>query len=364
VGFSVTALSLVNRVNRRRRMPDVAAFNATEDQATLDALNTAIDEVCSSRRWEFDIRRAQMTLRPRKQAATGETLTATAAAGASQITVDYTATTLSQAIKYFYGDFDAEYRYITRVLPTGSSDYGNTAFRVLTATPQTSTANAVIDAEIGTAFTDVTAELFYAEYVLPDTVRSVIRVTHQDDPVTLEQVDATVAFDELYPRPQIEYGTPEVVSVGGFERPTRSTATVSFNPGDGTLTTLTDEQMAPGLRMTVWPVPDEAYVLDFTYHYRHPELTATTSTLEGVPPEIVDQIVDLAAISMKGYYDDADSRSVARYKAMTMNTVQEQHRRHSGNFAERKRIGNWDGSQRGQGVDARVSRGRLLGGDS
>jgi hypothetical protein len=364
VGFSVTALSLVNRVNRRRRMPDVAAFNATEDQATLDAINTAVDEVCSSRRWEFDIRRGQMTLRPRKQAATGETLTATAVAGATNITVDYTATTLTEATKDFFASPGDDYRYITRVLPTGSSEYGNTAFRVMTATAQTSTTNAKIDTEVGTAFSDVTAELFYAEYVLPDTVRSVIRVTHQDDPVTLEQVDATVAFDELYPRPQIEFGTPEVVSVGGFEPATRSDATVSFDPGSGTLTTMTDAQMAPGLRMTVWPVPDEAYVLDFTYHYRHPELTATTSTLEGVPPEIVDQIVDLAAIAMKGYYEDADSRSIARYRAMTMNTVDEQHRRHSGNFAERKRIGNWDGSQRGQGADARVSRGRLLGGDS
>ncbi len=206
-----------------------------------------------------------------------------------------------------------------------------------------------VEAEFGASFSEVNAELFYAEYVLPDTVRSVIRVTHQDDPITLDQVDATVAFDELYPRPQIEYGSPEVVSVGGFETHTHISGT---------------ESIAPGLRMSVWPVPDEAYVLDFTYHYRHPVLTETTSTLQGVPPEIVDQMVDLAAISMKGFYDDADSRSIARYKAMTMSTVAEQHRRHSGNFAERKRIGNWDGSQRGQGVGARVSRGRLLGGDS
>ena len=49
----------------------------------------------------------------------------------------------------------------------------------------------------------------------------------------------------------------------------RSTATISLNPGDWR--TLTSKQMAPGLRMTVWPVPDEAYVLDYTYHYRHPE---------------------------------------------------------------------------------------------
>jgi len=350
VGFSVTALSLVNRVNRRRRMPDVSMFNATEDQATLDALNVAIDEVCSSRRWEFDIRRAQMTLRPRFQAATGESLTITAASGSSSATLNYTTVTTATAHEYFArgGASGADYPYITRVLPTGSSDYGNTGFRVIAAAATGATAAVTFGAEIGASLSGVNAELFYAEYVLPDTVRSVIRVTHQDDPVTLEQVDATVAFDELYPRPQIEYGTPEVVSVGGLEAQTY----------------LAGAAPSPGLRMSVWPVPDEAYVLDFTYHYRHPVITETTSTLEGVPPEIVDQIVDLAAISMKGFYDDADSRSVARYKAMTMNTVAEQHRRHSGNFAERKRIGNWDGSQRGQGVGARVSRGRLLGGDS
>jgi hypothetical protein len=327
-------------------MPDVAAFNATEDQATLDALNTAIDEVCSSRRWEFDIRRAQMTLRPRYTPGTGETLTFTASADADNALLQYTAISVFAAQARFYSSGD--HPYITRVLPSGSTDYANTAFRVFYATVSGAQAAVQFDTTIGTAQSAVNAELFYSEYILPDTVRSVIRVTHQDDPVTLEQVDATVGYDEHYPRPQIEFGTPEVVSVGGFDRQTYATG----------------GSAVPGLRLMVWPVPDEAYVLDYTYHYRHPVLTETTSTLEGVPPEIVDQIVDLAAISMKGFYDDADSRSIARYKAMTMNTVQEQHRRHAGNFAERKRIGNWDGSQRGQGVDARVSRGRLLGGDS
>ncbi len=273
----------------------------------------------------------------------------TAAAGASSATMTFTSVATSTAQAYFAGS--GNYPYITRVLPTGSSDYANTGFRVTSvaeASVLPTVAAITVGAEFGSALSGAAAELFYAEYVLPDTVRSVIRVTHQDDPVTLEQVDATVAFDELYPRPQIEYGTPEVVSVGGLEAQTYLAGTAP----------------SPGLRMSVWPVPDEAYVLDFTYHYRHPELTEKTSTLEGVPPEIVDQIVDLAAISMKGFYDDADSRSIARYKAMTMNTVAEQHRRHSGNFAERKRIGNWDGSQRGQGISSRASRGRLIGGDN
>ena len=328
-------------------MPDVAAFNATEDQATLDAINTAVDEVCSSRRWEFDIRRAQMTLRKRENRTGYYQHTFTAAAGANSGTISYGTVSLSEAAARFYSSDD--HPFITRVLPTGSSDYPNTAFRLLTVTAISSQASFTLDTTVGTEQSAVNAELFYSEYILPDTVRAVIRVTHQDDPVTLEQVDATVGFDEHYPRPQIEFGSPEVVSVGGFDTPTSDAR---------------DAAPVPGLRMMVWPVPDEAYVLDYTYHYRHPALTETTSTLEGVPPEIVDQIVDLAAISMKGFYDDADSRSVARYKAMTMNTVQEQHRRHAGNFAERKRIGNWDGSQRGQGADARVSRGRLLGGDS
>ena len=192
MGFSVTALSLVNRVNRRRRMPDVSAFNATEDQATLDALNTAIDEVCSSRRWEFDIRRAQMTLRPRKQAGTGETLTFTAAAGADDHRRLHRDDVVAGAQIFL--------RRLRWGIPLHHSGFAHRLVRLRQhrlPCPDRDPADFHRECgdrrQIGTAFTDVTAELFYAEYILPDTVRSVIRVTHQDDPVTLEQVDATVA---------------------------------------------------------------------------------------------------------------------------------------------------------------------------
>ena len=344
MGFSVTALSLVNRVNRRRRMPDVTAFSATEDLATLDALNTATEEVLSSKRWEFDIRRAQITLRPRLQAATGETMTVNATKGAAS------ATLIRSGADYFeaadvYGSGDD--LYVTRFLATGASSFPNTAFRVIEGLPATTLAALSVATPMPETLSGVSAELFYAEYMLPDTVRSVLRVTHQDDPVTLEQVDPTVEFEELYPRPQIEYGTPQVISIGGYDTPTVVAAS---------------DAPDPALRMMVWPVPDDAYVLDYTYHYRHAELAATTDTLQGVPPNVIDMIVDLAAISMKAFYDDADSRSIARYRAIAMDSVENMHQRHGGMFAERKRIGNWDGSARGQGSDSRVSRGRLFGG--
>jgi len=344
MGFSVTALSLVNRVNRRRRMPDVTSFSATEDLATLDALNTATEEVLSSKRWEFDIRRAQMTLRPRLQAATGETMAVSATKGETTATLTRSGGSVFVEADIYGSGSDL---YVTRFLATGASSFPNTAFRVLNGTRAGSLAALTLATPMPETVAGVSAELFYAEYMLPDTVRSVLRVTHQDDPVTLEQVDPTVEFEELYPRPQIEYGTPQVISIGGHD--THTIVSEGDSPD-------------PALRLMVWPVPDEAYVLDYTYHYRHAELAATTDTLQGVPPNVIDMIVDLAAISMKAFYDDADSSSIARYRAMAMDSVENMHQRHGGMFAERKRIGNWDGSARGQGSDSRVSRGRLIGG--
>jgi len=315
-------------------MPDVASFSETEDLATLDSLNHAIEEVLSSKRWEFDMRRAQMALRGR--------LTSLVATNSPSALSSFSLVRSSGL-----EDADLVGDYVTRLLITGSTDYANTAFRISYASAvvggQASTVSCA--AEANETISAAAAELFYAEYVLPDTVRDIVRVTHHEEEITLRQIDPVVEFDELYPRPHVEHGPPEIISVGGLDIPTYTAGGTAESPS---------------LRMVVWPIPDEPYVIDYTYHYRHPELTATTSTLDGVPPAIVDQIVDMAAADMKAYYEkDYDA---LRLRLISQAKVDLIHSQHGGMYADRKTIGNWDGSA-GRSGTRNWSRGRLIGGD-
>lgn len=311
-------------------MPDVGAFSETEDLATLDAVNHAIEDVLSSRRWEFDIRRGQITLRPR---VTG--LTFDASADSSTVVATSTST---------YETADAYGDYIVRLWPTGSSTLSNTAFRALSGTAISTIATYSVATPVPAALSSTAGSIFFAEYILPDTVRNVLRVTHQEEDLTLEQIDPVVEFDELYPQPQDRFGIPEAVSVGGFDVPTYA------GGGSGT----------PSLRMIVWPIPDSAYVLDYTYHYRHAELATTTDTLDGVPPNVVDMIVEKAAVQMKTYYEK-DYESI-RLGAYTDAKVARMHSQQGGMYADRKPAGNWDGRAGVyRGGDGWV-RGRTIGG--
>lgn len=334
MSFSVTSLQLVNRVHRRRRMPDVGAFTETEDLATLDAVNAAIEEVLSSKRWEFDMRRGQIALRPYMDGFTFSTVT------------DYP--TLLTAIRTDGLDAEDTYGdYILRALVSGSTSYSNTSIRILESSDIFALYSTIMTAavDINEVITSAEGSILYSEYILPQEVRNVIRVTHQQEDLTIEQIDPVVEFDELYPRPNIEYGPPRVISVGGFDSPTRIS---------------TDTTTAPGLRMIVWPIPDEAYILDYTYHYRHPALEAVDDVLEGVPPNVVDQIVNIAASDMKAYYEkDYDA---LRLRAFSQQSLDRMHNEDGGMYADRKPVGNWSGRAGRFQNDRSVTQGRLIGG--
>lgn len=342
MSFSVTALQLLNRVRRRRRMPDVGSIVETEDLMALDALNGAIEEVLSGSRWEFDQRRSQIRLKGRT---TGGTIQTTD--GSDAFTYRRTGMTSDEMV----GDF------VLRVIPTESTLTAETAFRVLRASGivVSNSMQGTFSVEMGEtanflAGTDLDATLIYAEYMLPDTVRSVIRVTHQEQPLTLRSVDPTLEFEEIYPRPHYEFGEPEVVSVGGYDLPTYSS------------TSFPSSTPPPQLRMAVWPVPDDDYVLDYTYQYRHPELTDAASVLDGVPPSVVDKIVKIAAEDMKAYYEK-DVESAMAMRRMTLSSLRDIHANHTGMFAERRPVGNWDGSRsRFRDVHGLI-RGRTIGSD-
>jgi hypothetical protein len=337
VAFSVTGLQLVNRVRRRRRLDDVLSIAAVEDLAALDSINNAIEEVLSSERWEFDIRRAQIVL---KGAITGGTIDV---ANRYSQTIDYTNTDGIDNFDDFSTSQDGTSQYIIRVLPTGSDTYGSTGFRLLYsggAGPTTTVFGVAPNFPVEVSAVEAT--LFYSEYILPDTVRDVVRVTYQQEPLTLEQIDPIVEFDELHPGPGVDFGPPETVSVGGLDA-----YTYLYSNGEPD----------PSLRMIVWPVPDDEYVLDYTYYYRHPELTTATSTLDGVPQNIVAKIVDLAAVQMKTFYEKDYASMVLA--GDTRRSLGDMHRRSKGQSADRKIMGNWEGSgarhtRYGNGIGSRI----------
>ena len=334
MAFTATALQLVNRVRRRRRLDDVASISKVEDLAALDSINNAMEEVLSSDRWEFDLRRAQMTLRGRL---TGCVATNSPSVLSSFVIVRSDGLEIADLV----GD------YVTRLLVTGSTEYSQTAFRINYSAAILGGVSAAVSCatDADETISAAEAEIFQAEYILPDTVRDIVRVTYQQETLALEQIDPVVEFDELYPSPSIEYGPPQSVSVGGLDVGTY-------------LSTGSADDAA--LRMVVWPVPDDSYVLDYTYYYRHPELTTATDTLDGVPPNIVAKIVDLAATQMKTFYEK-DYGALA-LSAETRRSIGEMHRRSKGQSADRKIIGNWEGSGSRHIGHSSIVGGRLIGG--
>jgi hypothetical protein len=315
-------------------MPAVLAFNEDEDTATLNAINTAIEEVLSERKWEFDLRHAQFTLKARI-----DDLSCTVTSGASQGTVTKTGWDTTTEMPLSTND-----SFIVRLLADGSSNYANTSLRCPYGTAAGTTATFQFATEVHEGMSSVDAELYFSEYVLPDTVEEVVRITYQEYPLTLEQVDPTISYEEIFPQPHIEYGEPRVVAVGGLDIETYAAGA---------------SEPAPGLRMAVWPVPDDEYVIDYTYRYRHPELTATTSTLDGVPPNVVSRIVDLAANDMKIYYDkDYNALAVRRAVEQRTEGIYESH---GGSRTRRKTIENWDGMKKNRPSLIHGFPGRLIG---
>jgi hypothetical protein len=331
MSFSTTALQLVNRTRRKRRQGDTQTISEIDDLAALDAVNTAMNEVLSSRQWEFDVRQTQFVTKGRK---TGVEVFLNEGASLIPISLD------GLESEDVSGDF------IVRCVPNGSTEYGDTAIRSLYSTiPLSGISYLNIPFTLAATETVTAGELFYSEYMLPETVKSVLRVTHQEETLTLDQVGASIEFDELYPRKQIEYDRPRVVSVGGLDLSTYL---------------VTDDAPMPRLRAIVWPVPDDDYILDYQYVYRHPALTTGTDTLDGVPPEVEDLIVNLATADMQANFD----RRVEEARAMrrdSMIVMDEIHKRHGGQVADRAIIGNWDSPIGGRNW-RNTSRGRLIGG--
>lgn len=296
---SVTAVQLVNRVRLFRRQPPVTAIVTDEDNATVNALNMAIEDILGTRRWPFDLRHdGQLVTRAPLEITSVQFPTK----GATDATLTHSATMTTADLG---GD------YVSRVVPTGDDEYSSTAFRIDTysGTPSM-TANVDIAAGAPVAETITGAKLIYSEYMFPDTVRELVRISHQQDDMRLEMLSDGSEFDEWIPNSAIESGAPQVFAVGGFDEATHEES--ASEPAR--------------LRGIIWPVPDNEYVLNYSYYYRHPELSVTQGSLDGVPAEVVSDIVYQATSTMGMVWDSnyamahlgdmAQSQATAKNRAL------------------------------------------------
>lgn len=301
-----------------RRQPIVSSYQSTnpEHVATLTALNMAKEEILGSRRWEFDIRHDGQLITKASTSSRSISPTFTNSAGSSAATLDLVSLTASDEL---VGD------WVARVVPTGSTYYADTALRINSCVPTTTTAAVAFPVTIPDANAAVSCNVLWSEYLLPDTVREVIRASHEETPLVLSQVGPTVTFDELVGSLSWEEGSPRIISVGGFDIGTYDSS------GSAGL---------PKLRAVLWPIPDNEHVVTYSYYYAHPDFTAGTSTLDGVPANIVNDIVWLA-LSMMGMAWD-NNFAAAHFADMAQSQAAMKHSVYGGSRARRNTVHSWD----------------------
>lgn len=313
----ITALQLINRVLLYRRQPEISAYQATspEHAATLNALNMAKEDILAPRRYEFDLRHDGQLATKASLSSGSLSPTLVMATGSTSGVLTFSPGTLAE--DYLNGD------YVARLIPTGDDDYSDTAFRVISSLPSFNVATLNFPFASPKPFVSTTCDMVYSEYLLPDTVREVVRASYEQEELSLDQIDSTARFDELFPSYTYDTGYPRSFNVGGYDT--------------GTHFTTTDPD--PKLRAIVWPIPDDEYIITYSYYYRHPDFTDGDSELVGVPPEIVNEIVFQATAIMGMAWDN--NFSAAHFSDMAQQGATIKGNLYSGSSSRRHTVRSW-----------------------
>lgn len=310
-----------------RRQPEVPSFSAIDPEhvVTLNALNMAKEDILGTRRWEFDLRHDGQLITKATTSSQSIAFSLSGTTGSAQATLynsdaNTAYDTTPELIAQLAGN------WVLRVIPTGDADYSNTAMR----------ANSCTAVSAGLAYINlpfslpkdlylVDCDVIYSEYLLPDTVREVVRASIEQTPLSLEQIDPTVRFDELFPASASEQGAPRSFNVGGFDIGTYDS---------------TGSVPDPKLRAIVWPVPDDEYIISYSYYYKHADLTTGTDTWDGIPSDIINDIVwqatSIVKMAIDGDYAASHFADMAQAQAST------KHMAYGGSSARRHVVGSWD----------------------
>lgn len=286
---TVTALELVNRVRRRLRWGDVSNVTDTQSVAILDLVNGAVADVLDEKQWESDIRHDGVI---RTMPAVDVTDLALNAGNSTAISLSLGVYIRNEPPLFGQNEYLTGAK-ILRMEYTGDTvsadaDLVGTVWRIAIAQKVLGAALMTLDAGwAGTTSSSTSkARFFVCEYLLPDTVKQVISVRHQGEPLTLEHIDAAATWDRAVPRLSDDYGEPYWVGVGGYDLNTYSVNAL----GTGN----EHDQTEPRLRLILYPVPTTQLRIDYSYYYRHPRLVSKDDVLAGVPAGLVEDIVKLA----------------------------------------------------------------------
>jgi len=293
---------MVNAVRgklREERTTAQAITDASDDLNTeiIDLINDAGSEILEGNDWPFDVRHDGELFYPASQSGTnaqfGPQVGTAIYSNTTSILILTSGDTDSGEV---FEDFDlASFRCSgnrARVRIIGpDTNFGNTSWIVTNVEnasgiglTMTTSANLYFP----TPATNGAWTTYANEVVLPDTVKEVLSVRHEEKDIALKFVDREIQFDHVVPRPSNRFGSvPEVVLVGGTITSTARGSLVAWS-------TISAEAAVTGTCAAVWPIPDTDTHIQYSYRVQHSDLSAATDAWTGVPSNVIGMIQDLA----------------------------------------------------------------------
>jgi hypothetical protein len=321
--ISVTALDLVNEWVDLHRFDPISNFNQPLGRNGLRFINNAITKILNKREWDFAHRHdGVMYTHPfistddaKDAAGRGYLLAGTdqteGILGAAAVLGDD-----GDVLLEYYGspwdDFDLNANLAYEgtqpaacpwIQISGDDDLGTASYKLWSVYLITGSIGEAVRIGpavtggsnwkgISRATTSVDASgnsnalrysLFAHEYIMPDSVRSVTEVSVQGEPVDLIPVSDESLSSIMYPDPAEHVGDNLLKFYAGG-----NTFRYDLPAVEGYTT------VAPrALRVALYPTPQTQYMINYSYIYRFPHLSAPTDTLE-ITEEARDLLVDHA----------------------------------------------------------------------
>jgi hypothetical protein len=293
-------LEMVNSVRGKLREERVGVIG-TQDPLTVevvDLINDSGSEILEGNDWDFDTRHDGRLWFPAPYSGDAETFT-WSLININTISVqllynqhDDTGEVFADQASIDAAGFRSSGNRLRSSIIFAGSEKGNTSF-VLSSLDVGPTRFSLspVDKFLIPPVSDSEWMVHCNEQVLPSTVKEVLSVRNEEEPVQLEFVNRDIHFDRAIPRSTDRFGTiPEVVYVGGTL--TSTTRTVTSED-----TTLTAEAAVSGIGCMVWPIPSADLHLQYTYRVQHADLALALDEWVGVPANII-RLIEWRAFQM------------------------------------------------------------------
>jgi len=286
---------MVNAVRGKLREERIAAIS-TQDLLTteiIDLINDAGSEILEGNDWEFDVRHDGKLWFPASQSGTDAGVNATtiiddsASAWLFYSADSATGKVFDDAAAIDLAGFRCSGNRLSARVVLTSLAFGNTSW-IITEVNHAATA-LVLTLSTGLKMDQVAAgsdtwTTYANELVLPATVKDVLSVRNEEEPIRLEFINRDMQFDRCVPRATDSYSNvPEVIYIGGTVTSTIRSSTTVWD-------SISNVAAVTGTGCMVWPIPSADITLEYSYRVQHSDLSAATDTWTGVPDHIIHTI--------------------------------------------------------------------------